>query len=131
MYRLLCSLPNLRFGVWSPEYSSFGLGGTLQDGSIVGVSGDSPLGILLVCVADHVEKGKLLTVTVNSEVGIELLMPAMLRVDLCKHEEFNIVGVAGNWPALGECGKKVINFGGVECQTEGLVGSFQFSSGVG
>src|SRR5438105_4489904 len=110
LYWLLCSLPNLRFGVWSPECSSFRLSGTLQDSSIVGVSGDSPPGILLVCIADHVEEGKLLTFAVDSEVGIELLMSAMLRVDLRKHEEFDIVRVTGNWPVLGECRKKVVNF---------------------
>ena len=44
-------------------------------------------------IADHLEQGMLLLLAIDSPTGVKYLVPAMLRVGLRKHHQFNVVGV--------------------------------------
>jgi hypothetical protein len=58
---------------------------------VVGISADDIFGVRLVGVLDHAEQAVLLADTINGPRSIENVVSAVLRVDLGKHEELNIV----------------------------------------
>jgi hypothetical protein len=63
-----------------------------------------------VGIPDHIEQGIWLCFTVNNPTSVELLMTAMLRVYLRKHEQFNICGRSTNRAALSIGISKVLDF---------------------
>lgn len=58
---------------------------------VVGVGTDDVVGVLLVRVLDHAEEAVGLALAINGPRRIENMVSAMLRVDLSKHEELDII----------------------------------------
>ena len=68
---------------------------------------------------------------VNRPRCVELLVTTVLRVDLRKHEELDIVRVARAGAGLREGLKEVVNLGSLKRKAEDLVGSLERSTGSG
>lgn len=100
-------------------------GVSLENRSIIGVGGDGVPRGELVGVPDHAEEGVGFCSAVDSPRGVELLVAAVLGVDLREHEEFDIIRVTGAGPSGGEGVKEVGDLGGVEGEAEGLVGGLK------
>lgn len=100
-------------------------GVALEDCSVVGVGRYGVFWGDLVGVPDHAKEGVRFGVAVNRPGGVELLMAAVLRVNLCEHKELDIVGIARAGPGGGEGVKEVGDFRGVEGKTEGLIGCLE------
>lgn len=113
--------PGFCSGIGGPVYG----GVALEDRSVVGVGRYGVFRGDLVGIADHAEEGVRFGVAVNRPGGVELLMAAVLRVNLCEHEELDIVGIARAGPGGGEGVKEVGDFGGIEGKTEGLIGCLE------
>jgi len=86
VYRLFGAVPLARQVVGCPEARLL----AVQDSSIVAVRADNVLGVLLVGVADHAKQRHGLAHTVDGELGVELLVATVLRVDLGKHEQLDV-----------------------------------------
>ena len=65
-----------------------------HDGSVVRVSNDGVLRILLMGMSNHAKQTVRLVLPINGELRIENFVPAMLAVGLGKHHQFNITGVS-------------------------------------
>ena len=59
---------------------------SLENRSIIAICRDCEFWILFVGVSNHLEQALALSHAINGPVGIELLVPTVLRVDLSKHE---------------------------------------------
>jgi hypothetical protein len=92
-------------GVGGPES---GLG-TFQHSGVVTVGTDGVIGVLLVCVTNHGEKAVRHGLAIDHPRGIELLVSAVLGVDLSKHEQLDIGGVAGNCTVGAICLSEIID----------------------
>lgn len=60
-------------------------------GSIVRISTDHKIRGRFVRVLYHVEEALILGAAINGPGGIENMVSAVLRVDLSKHEQFNVI----------------------------------------
>mmetsp|Transcript_39813 Transcript_39813/g.71320 ORF Transcript_39813/g.71320 Transcript_39813/m.71320 type:complete len:457 (+) Transcript_39813:2304-3674(+) len=65
----------------------------LQDGPVVGVRAEYPLGVQLVRVLDHLEEGVLHIIPINVPRCVEYLVPAVLGVHLGKHHQLDVGGI--------------------------------------
>ncbi|EPE05753.1 multidrug resistance transport transmembrane protein [Ophiostoma piceae UAMH 11346] len=87
---LLDEAPDACVIVGGPELRRLGV----EHGGVVAVRGHSVAAVAFVGVADHLEQRLGLELAVNGPAGVELLVAAVLRVDLGKAEQLNIVGAA-------------------------------------
>ena len=101
---------------------------TLHHSSVVAVSADDILGVHLVRVTNHGEQTAGLLLAVDRPVGVELLVTAVLRVDLGKHEKLDIRRVALELVGVGI--NQVVDLVLIEGQTKSLVRLLQSSTRV-
>ncbi|KAJ0163110.1 hypothetical protein CTA2_3501 [Colletotrichum tanaceti] len=121
---LLGKLPATSGVVRGPEAGGL----SLEHGGIVTVGGDGEVGVGLVGVLDHAKESVAHLLLVDGPVGVELLVAAVLRVNLGEHEELHVVGVAAE--ALEDL-DEVLDLGVVHGQAELLVVGLEGGDGVG
>jgi len=80
--------------IWSPETGIL----PLEYSCIITISTDDIFRVLLVRVPDHIEETIGFFNSIDRPSGIELLMPAVLRVDLREHEKLDVEGVSCKRP---------------------------------
>ena len=95
---------------------------TFKHSRIVAVGTDGVVWMSLMCIPDHSKKTVLHLLAINHPRCIELLVATMLRVDLSKHEQFDIGRVTGEGTvgSIGIC--EVVYFRLFQCQTQPFVG---------
>jgi hypothetical protein len=86
---------------------------------VVGIGRDGALRVGLVRLADHPEQRVRLRLAIDHPPGVEDLVPAMLRIRLREHRQFDVGGVA---LLLREVVHEVVDFVGCQRQAEALVG---------
>ena len=123
VYRLFGAVPLACEIVGRPEAGLL----AVQDGSVVAVCAYDVVGVLLVGVADHAKQRHGLAHAVDGELGIELLVSAVLRVDLGKHEQFDVDRASLQLLCVGL--DEIVNLGLVHSQAQLPVGVVQ--GGVG
>jgi hypothetical protein len=69
-----------------------------------------------VGTADHFKERIRLGLVINLPIGVKNLVPAVLRVDLRKHEKLNIGRISS-----GERVRQIVNLGLIKCKTKRLV----------
>ena len=118
VYRLLRKVVfrTIGVGVETPCGMSF------NHGRIVRVSRQYALPANGMGIADHLEQGMTLRLTVDSPAGVKNLVPAMLRVGLGKHHQLDIVGVAAQ---RSKALHQVIDFIIRQSKTEAAIGGHQ------
>ena len=89
---------------------------------VVLVGDQRMLGMHLMRVTDHTEKGSILALPVDDPVRIENLVSAVLRVDLSEHDQFHISGIARH-PLIGVA--EIVDFLFAQRQPHGAVRVFE------
>ncbi len=95
---------------------------TLDDGGVVAIGGEHSGGIACVGGANHCKQRHGHRGAVDDELGVEYLVPAMLRVRLREHHEFDVGGVALQ---VAECGHQVIDLVARQRQSPIAIGTRQ------
>ena len=67
---------------------------TCDDCGVVRVSGQHPFAAAAIGIPNHCEEGEFALCAINGPTGVENFMPAVLRVRLSKHHEFDIARIA-------------------------------------
>ncbi len=67
---------------------------SLDNGRVIGVCRDDPVGAVLRGRLDHAEQPLVLRLAVDDPAGIENLVPAVLGIGLCEHHQFSVSRVA-------------------------------------
>ncbi|KAL3463745.1 hypothetical protein BJX64DRAFT_256802 [Aspergillus heterothallicus] len=117
MHDLLGMVPLSSSRIRSPER---GLE-TLKDSSIIAVCADSEFGVLSVSVSNHRKETVRHLHAIDCPGSVELLVTAVLRVDLSKHEKLNIGRVTSERTIGAVCFGEIINLRFLQRQSHSLV----------